>query len=94
MRRKNITIEHKYMVVVHTQMECDATHSLIEKKIKNKQLHLPFQFVEQIKAARRNPKPLTVPHLNHNYFLNYESIPKRYSSIRPGNDHDQSILNL
>lgn len=81
---KNITIEHKYLVVGHTQMECDATHSLIERKLKNKPINLPSQMVDLIKCARKTPFPLEVQHLNHTYFLDYESTPKRYKSIRPG----------
>lgn len=84
---KDITIEHKYLVVGHTQMECDSPHSLIERRIKNKQIHLTFQLVESIRAARKNPIPLQVHHLNYKYFLDYESVPMRYSSIRPGKAH-------
>lgn len=81
---KNITIEHKYLIVGHTQMECDSTHSLIQRKINNKQINLPSQLVELIKDSRQNPFPLNVHHLEHDYFLDYEAVPKRYSSIRPG----------
>lgn len=81
---KTITIEHKYLVVGHTQMECDATHSVIERKLKNKQINLPSQLVDLMKCARKTPFPLEVHHLNHTFFLDYESIPKRYTSIRPG----------
>lgn len=81
---KNVTIEHKYLVVGHTQMECDSTHSLIERKIKDKQINLPSQLVDLIHNARTNPTPFQVHHLNHRYFLDYESVPKRYSTIRPG----------
>lgn len=81
---KSITIEHKYLVVGHTQMECDSTHSIIQRKINNEQINLPSQLVNLIKTSRKNPAPLNVYHLDHKYFLDYDSIPKRYSSIRPG----------
>ena len=83
--RKSITIEQKYLVKGHTQMECDSTHALIEKKIKCQTLDLPSDFVDQVRKARINPKPLNVHHLYHEYFLNYDSKElQRYKSIRPG----------
>lgn len=90
---KNVTIEQKYLVVGHTQMECDATHSLIERKLKNIQVNLPSQLVDIIKSARKTPFPLNAHLLNHAYFCNYDAIPKRYTSIRPGkNSINKSIL--
>lgn len=41
-KETNITIEQKYLISGHTQMECDATHSLIERKIKKKTNKLAF----------------------------------------------------
>lgn len=79
-----ITIEQKFLISGHTQMECDSSHSLIERKIKNKQINLPSQFVQLIKEARKVPAPLQAHQLQYDYFLNYENMPKRYSSIRPG----------
>lgn len=82
---RNVTIEQKYLVVGHTQMECDATHSLIERKTKNKQINLPSQFVQIIKEARKYPTRLEAHHLDYTFFLDFEKLPKRYLSIRPGN---------
>ncbi|XP_054726477.1 uncharacterized protein LOC129236242 [Anastrepha obliqua] len=65
-------------------MECDATHSLIERKINKKQINLPSQFVQLIKEARKVPAPLQAHHLRYDYFLNFENISKIYTSIRPG----------
>lgn len=81
---KDITIEHKYLVVGHTQMECDSTHSLIQRRINNRAIYLPSQLVDIMEEARKNPFPLNVHHLDHKYFLNYENLPKRLPSIRPG----------
>lgn len=49
----NISIEQKYLVSGHTQMECDATHSLIERKVGKRQINLPSQFVQHIREARK-----------------------------------------
>lgn len=81
----NVTIEHKYLIVGHTQMECDSTHSLIQRKINNKNINLPSELIDLMKDARKNPYPLTVHHLYHDYFQDYENLPMRYASIRPGN---------
>lgn len=80
----NISIEHKYLVKGHTQMECDSTHSLIERKIKNRQINLPSQFEQLIREARKTPIAFQVHHLQYDYFQDFESIPLRYSTIRPG----------
>lgn len=47
---KNLTIEHKYLIVGHIQMVCDLTHSLIPRKINNKRINLPSEFVEYVKV--------------------------------------------
>lgn len=80
----NVTIEQKYLISGHTQMECDATHSLIERKLGKRQMHLPSQFVNIIREARTSPTPLQAYQLHYDYFLNFESNPKRFKSIRPG----------
>jgi len=37
---KNVVIEQKCLIKGHTQMECDSAHSLIERKLKNKDIPL------------------------------------------------------
>ncbi|XP_075154227.1 uncharacterized protein LOC142238677 [Haematobia irritans] len=91
---KNITIEHKYLIVGHTQMECDSTHSLIQRKINNKKINLPSQFVEYLNDSRKSPFPLNTHHLTHSYFLDYDSLPKLYSSIRPGKIAGDPTVNM
>ncbi|XP_049304037.1 uncharacterized protein LOC125776336 [Bactrocera dorsalis] len=84
--QENITVEHKYLIVGHTQMECDSTHSLIQRKINKRQINLPSELSGLIRESRKDPFPLKVHHVDYKYFLDYESIPKRYVSIRPGKD--------
>lgn len=40
-----ITIEQKFLEVGHTQMEADAMHSTIERKIKNKIINVPAEYI-------------------------------------------------
>ncbi|XP_050322620.1 uncharacterized protein LOC126754569 [Bactrocera neohumeralis] len=94
-KESEITIEQKFLISGHTQMECDASHSLIERKINKKQINLPSQFVQLIKESRKVPAPLQAHHLRYDYFLNFENISKIYTSIRPGRgigDHTVSML--
>ncbi|CAG9814670.1 unnamed protein product [Phaedon cochleariae] len=81
----DVEIEQKYLERGHTQMECDSTHSLIERKLKNRQIFLPTDYISVINESRKTPTPLEVAYLNHDFFLNYNDPKKfRYSSIRPG----------
>lgn len=49
---KNVVIEQKILEKGHTQIECDAVHSSIEQKIKNKGIFLPYQYAALSKKAR------------------------------------------
>jgi len=49
---KNITIEQKFLIKGHTQMECDGIHSLIERKLKNKNIFLPSDYVRTTVEAK------------------------------------------
>lgn len=80
---KNICIEQKYLEKGHTQMEVDATHSLIERKLKNQVIYLPSDYIKFCEAARPS-QPFKVHYLNHEYFLNFSSVTY-YTTIRPGN---------
>ncbi|KAJ8930507.1 hypothetical protein NQ314_016691 [Rhamnusium bicolor] len=69
----------------HTQMECDSSHSLIERHLKGPDIFLPTDYISVIRSARRKPKPLDVQYLYHSFFLNYEDPDiTRYKSLRPG----------
>ena len=38
-------MEQKYLVVGHAQMECDSVHAFIERKLKSKDVYVPYEFV-------------------------------------------------
>lgn len=80
-----IIIEQKYLEKGHTQMECDSVHALIEKKLKNRTIQLPSEYISVIREARLKPEPLGVCYLTHDNFLNFDDKSTFvYSSIRPG----------
>lgn len=61
-----VLLEQKFLVKGHTQMECDAVHSMIERKLKNKEIYLPSEFESLTKEARKHPEPYSAKILTHN----------------------------
>lgn len=80
---KNIFIVLKYLTRGHTQMECDAMHSTIERKLKHRDINVPAEIVQVFLQFRRNPRRYNVEYLTHDYFKKVEKL-QFYSSIRPG----------
>lgn len=90
-----VTIIQKFLVKGHTQMECDSSHALIERKTKGMTVDIPNDFVEAVKAARSDPFPLDVHNLEHTFFYNYDDPEiMSYESIRPGKYVQQIYENL
>lgn len=89
-------VSQKFLEPGHTQMECDSVHSVIERKLKNKDIVLPYDYVTITKTARIKPFPYDVEYLQHTFFKNYDDQDKmRYKSIRPGRGtHDPTVTNL
>lgn len=80
-----VTVEQKFLVKGHTQMEVDSVHSLIERKIKNKRIHLPSDFIRLTEEARTSLSPLQVKELSYEFNRNYGlKTLLVYDSIRPG----------
>lgn len=78
----NVTIEHKYLELGHTQMEVDSMHAMIEKKLKNQVINVRAEYITICKNAKKS-KPYTVEYLPYSYFKNFKNL-QFYSSIRPG----------
>jgi len=78
----NVVIEQKFLIKGHTQMPCDSVHSAIERKLKNKEIHLPSDYVRITKEAR-TLCPYQATLLDHTFFNDYK-INQTYKSIRPG----------
>lgn len=89
---KNVTIIQKYLERGHTQMECDAMHSTIERKIRKRKINVPADYVEICQTARRNPFPYKVEYLDHTFFKTFDKI-KFVTSIRPGRATGDATVN-
>lgn len=89
----SVTIVQKFLVKGHTQMECDSSHALIERKTRGMTVDVPNDFVEAVKAARSNPFPLTVESLDYTFFSKYDDPEiMSYESIRPGININLSVF--
>lgn len=84
-------VEQKILEKGHTQMEADSVHSVIERKLKNKKIYLPSDYVRVIEEARMNPRPYDVQYLSHDFFLNFEGI-NTLKSIRPGDKAGDPVV--
>ncbi|VEN42000.1 unnamed protein product [Callosobruchus maculatus] len=92
---KKLVIQ-KYLEPGHTQMECDSVHSLIERKLHNREIELPTDYVKVTREARLKPAPYDVKYMRHSDFRNYDLRNQMaYQSIRPGKKaHDPTVTNL
>lgn len=68
-KQYQITIEHKYYEVGHTQMPVDSMHSTIERRVKSRRINIPAEYAFHCKKARLRPRPYKVKYLDHT-FLN------------------------
>ena len=94
--KHGVCVQQKFLEKGHTQMECDSTHALIERKLKGRQITLPSQYVSVIKESRKKPFPLDVQYLSYDFFINYDDKSIiRYESIRPGKiKNDPTVSDL
>jgi hypothetical protein len=82
-----ITVEHRYLVVGHTHMECDCYHSCVEKATRNVEVYTPDDYVQAMVTARKLKKIVNYDTQVHElkfsdfYKFNHLSYVK---SIRPG----------
>jgi len=91
-----IKITQKFLERGHTQMECDSVHSCIERKLKNREIHLPSDYYKASLEARKRPGPYEVIMLDFSFFKDYTRLENlRYTSIRPGRKpHDPTVTDL
>lgn len=77
-------------------MECDAVHSMIERKLHNRVIELPSDYVKLTNEARIRPFPLEAVYATHDLFLNYAAQDSWiYNSIRPGRKvNDPTVTDL
>ncbi|KAM3609180.1 uncharacterized protein V6R79_010766 [Siganus canaliculatus] len=79
--KHSVTIEQKFLVAGHTQMECDSMHSLIERRI-IKDIHTPRDYIVIFETARLHPSPYKVTQLFHSDFMKLSGA--YVTNIRPG----------
>lgn len=85
----NVDIFQKYLVVGHTQMECDSMHSVIERNLVC-DIYTPSDLRVVMETARRHPSPYKVKQLHHADFQKMSDI--RFNSIRPGRKAGESVV--
>lgn len=86
----NVTIIQKFLQRGHTQMEVDSMHSTIERKVRNRKINVPADYIPICKSACIK-SPYTVEYLTHDFFKSFSSITF-CKSIRPGNKKGDPIV--
>ncbi|XP_050060947.1 uncharacterized protein LOC126551490 [Aphis gossypii] len=86
----NVTIIQKFLQRGHTQMEVDSMHSTIERKVRNRKINVPADYISICKSACIK-SPYTVEYLTHDFFKSFSSITF-CKSIRPGNKKGDPIV--
>jgi hypothetical protein len=82
---KQVEIIQKFLVVGHTQMECDSVHARIEEALKGKEIFIPYDYIRITQDARKRPSPYIVRRMVFSDFKSYASKQhQKYASIRPG----------
>lgn len=90
----NVEVTQKYLVKGHTQMEVDSVHALIERKLKHKEIYLPFDYCQAAIEARKTPFPYETKYMTFEFFRDFSNIVY-YNSIRPGrNTGDPTVIDI
>ncbi|KAL7373856.1 hypothetical protein ABVT39_016135 [Epinephelus coioides] len=64
---KQKPVTQKYLERGHTQMECDSVHSVIERRLKHRDIHVPAEYAAVIQGACSNPRPYQVKYVDHTF---------------------------
>lgn len=81
-KKFGIEITQKILEKGHTQMEVDSVHSVIERKLKRKNIYVPQNYVDVMTSVRPS-QPYIVHYVDHSFFKKYSDL-SYYTSIRPG----------
>ena len=82
-KEHNKTVMQKILERGHTQMEVDSAHAAIERKLKNKNIYCPADYVQVMREARSKPSSYTVKYLTYDFFKDFTDTGS-LTSIRPG----------
>ncbi|KAK3800691.1 hypothetical protein RRG08_003097 [Elysia crispata] len=80
-KKYNVVIEQKFLLIGHTQMECDFIHSTIERKI-TCDVFTPSEYAILFRTARRKPQAYTLTEIEHNQPFKLNG--SYFTSICPG----------
>ncbi len=80
---KRKTVTQKFLERGHTQMECDSVHSVIERRLRNREISVPAEYAAVIQGAHSNPRPYQVRYVDHTFFSDFSQV-NLCKSIRPG----------
>nr|CAI5838363.1 unnamed protein product [Callosobruchus analis] len=87
-----VTIVQKYLEKGHTQVEVDSMHSCIEKKIRNRKINIPADYVHACKIARTHPKPYDVKYRTHEFFKKFDDLNYYINSTCHSHSHSINII--
>lgn len=91
--KTGFVIEQKFLQKGHTQMEVDSVHASIEKRLKNRNIYLPEDYITVTKEARIK-RPYRAHYLDYSFCKDYTITEAEiYSSIRPGNKVNDPTIN-
>ncbi|KAJ8884652.1 hypothetical protein PR048_016510 [Dryococelus australis] len=92
--KTNFLIEHKCLEKGHTHMEADSVHASIERRLRNREINHPHDYLPVTREARIKPFPYTEKCITHSFFRNFD-FPEgeACSSIRPGNIKNGPTVN-
>lgn len=88
-QERGIEIQQMYLEKGHTMMETDSVHSTLEHYF-SPPINSPSDYVARMRTAR--PKhPYAIIPVDHDFFLDYQSICGNFESIRPGKNYGESV---
>lgn len=84
--KQKITVQHRYLVVGHTHMECDSYHSCVERATRHVEVYTPNDYVCAMVTARKLKKVVDYDTQVHKMtFKDFKKFQLSYmKSIRPG----------
>jgi hypothetical protein len=74
---KNTSLLNIYLFILK------GIYTTIERYMKHREVHVPADYIDICKNARKIPRPYIVTYLDHTFFKDYTK-PLMYKSIRPG----------
>lgn len=81
----NVIITQKFLEKGHTQMEVDSVHATIERKLKNKHIYLPSDYIRYSQEARQNPDRYATTSVTFEMIRDFSAKGLMvFESIRPG----------